>query len=493
MPWPPSYRLPLYGILNLAFICYVTAAASIGGSANPRVLYLILLFGLCSSPLLLMNRPNDRFSLYTIFLGMYFVSYGVLDLASLLQSASTEPGHQGLTPGELVILFGGAAFAAGYRAMAARRFEPALAADWPMSRLVIVGMGLWLVGTYASWYWTVRLTVRSGEFDSSSGTGVATLLMLGRYAQPLGLMIMAYAYTMFRSALLTLVIVALAAFQVVLGFASDSKGNAMSAGIMVIVTGFLVHGKIPKSWAMAGVLFIFLAFPIFQAHRAIVVGERGESNANTAANLGKALELSIAGEKRTEAGHAESFFQRSSVKSAIDMIVTKTGEGGVPYEHGYTLMPLIAAFIPRLIWPDKLDVQTGQLVDKVFHVTGTGEVYISPSHLGELYWNFGVAGALIGMLLLGLLLGWINGVCDMSTGASVTRLLILATTIYQTAVRFEGSVAAEYAVWIRSIVGILILHRLFARRGALAGVAVAPVFNGQGVSPALPKFPNLLR
>jgi hypothetical protein len=113
--------------------------------------------------------------------------------------------------------------------------------------------------------------------------------------------------------------------------------------------------------------------------------------------------------------------------------------------------------------------------------------------LGELYWNFGVAGALIGMLLLGLLLGWINGVCDMSTGASVTRLLILATTIYQTAVRFEGSVAAEYAVWIRSIVGILILHRLFARRGALAGVAVAPVCNGQGGSPALPKFPNLLR
>jgi len=493
MPWPPSYRLPLYGMLNLGFICYVATAASIGGSPNPRTLYLVLLFALCSTPLLLMKRPNDRFSLYTIFLGMYFVSYGVLDLTSLLQASSSEPGSAALAPGELVILCGGAAFALGYRALAARQVEPALAADWPMSRLVIVGMALWLAGTYATWYWTIRLTVRAGQFDWSTGTFVATLLMLGRYAQPLGLMIMAYAYTISRSVLLTLVIVVLAAFQVVLGFASDTKGGAMSAGIMVIVTGFLVNGKIPKGWAVAGVLFIFLAFPIFQAHRAIVVGERGESNANTAADLGKALEISIAGEKRTEAGHAESFFQRSSVKSAIDMIVNKTGEGGVPYEHGYTLIPLATAFIPRLIWPDKLDVQTGQLVDKVFHVTGTGEVYISPSHLGELYWNFGLPGALLGMLLLGMLLGWINGVCDMSTGASVTRLLILATTIYQTAVRFEGSVASEYAVWIRSIVGILILHRLFAARGARPGVAAA-VAAGPGTGTlALPKFPNLLR
>jgi len=310
----------------------------------------------------------------------------------------------------------------------------------------------------------------------------------------LGLLIVAYAYTISRSFFLTLITIALACFQVVLGFASDTKGGAMSAGIMVIVTGFLVKGKIPKSWAIAGALFIVVAFPIFQAHRTIVVGERGLSNADTAQNIGKALQLSIEGQKRTEAAHAESFFQRSSVKSAVEMIVAKTGNE-VRYQHGYTLIPLATSFIPRIIWPDKLDVQTGLLMDKEFQVTGTGEVYISPSHLGELYWNFGWPGALVGMFLLGTLLGWINGLCDMSAGSSVTRLLILAITIYQVGVRFEGSIASEYAVWIRSVVGILIMHRLFARRRATRAADSSSSSRKVATSTdaASPKFQNLLR
>jgi hypothetical protein len=291
-----------------------------------------------------------------------------------------------------------------------------------------------------------------------------------------------------------LITIAICSFQVVLGFASDTKGGAMTAGIMVIVTGFLVKGKIPKSWAIAGVLFIIVAFPIFQAHRTIVVGERGLSNADTAQNIGKALQLSIEGQKRTEATHAQSFFERSSVKSAVEMIVAKTGNE-VRYQHGYTLIPLATAFIPRIIWPDKLDVQTGLLLDKEFHVTGTGEVYISPSQLGELYWNFGWPGVVIGMFLLGTLLGWINGLCDMSAGSSVTRLLILATTIYQVGIRFEASIASEYAVWIRSVVGILIMHRLFARRSA-APEAISNSSSSDAKASydvSLPKFPNLLR
>jgi hypothetical protein len=174
------------------------------------------------------------------------------------------------------------------------------------------------------------------------------------------------------------------------------------------------------------------------------------------------------------------------------------------------LIPLLTIFIPRLIWPNKPDVQTGLLVDKEFHVTGLGAVYISPSHLGELYWNFGWSGALAGMLFLGLLLGWINRRCEMSERQSVTRLLILAITVFQTSVRFEGSIAGEYSVWIRSVIGILIMHALFARRArpqpvepmSRAAEALSPAApsaiarletprSARAIPP--PKFPNLLR
>jgi hypothetical protein len=69
------------------------------------------------------------------------------------------------------------------------------------------------------------------------------------------------------------------------------------------------------------------------------------------------------------------------------------------------------------------------------------------------------------MLTLGLLLGWINSLCDLSTGMSVTRVLILAITIFETGVRFEGAIAGEYEIWVRSVAGILVLHALLARRG----------------------------
>jgi hypothetical protein len=166
----------------------------------------------------------------------------------------------------------------------------------------------------------------------------------------------------------------------------------------------------------------------------------------------------------------------------------------VPYQHGYTLIPLATALIPRLIWPDKLDIQVGQLVNTEFHVTGERVTYISPSYLGELYWNFGWIGALAGMLMLGMLLGWINRLCDLSKNTSVTRLLILGITVLQLGVRFEASIATEYAVWIRSVVGILLMHWIFARKGdprtATSRSASTPDLESVI---HMSRFPNLLR
>ena len=479
---------------NFGFVLYLAIAGASTGSQNSHLLYLSLLFAICSTPLLFLRKLNDRYSLCTIFLTIYFVSFGVLDLAALSSGAGGGPVTADLlSKAELVILAGGLAFVAGYYALARQPSTSAFAVtDWPKLNILAVGLLLWAAGTVATWYWSVDLTVRSGQFNFNAGQPVLTTLMLGRYAQPLGLLMLAYCYTAYRSVMLTLLVVAIACLQVYIGFVSDTKGGAMSAGIMVIVTAFLVTGRIPKAWAIAAGLFIVLAFPVFQAHRTIVVNEHQQSNAQSVQNFGKALDLSLQGQQRVATEHAQSFFQRSSVKGAVEMIVRKTGTE-VPYQNGYTLLPLLTVFIPRFIWPEKLDIQTGQLVDKVFHVTGLGEVYISPSQLGELYWNFGWIGATGGMLLIGMLLGWINRECDLTRATSVTRLLILAITAYQFGVRFEGAIAGEYSTWIRSVVGILLMHWFFSARNPAQQLA-------QGLSTAVDlkkpspvPFPNLLR
>ncbi len=489
-------RWPLYGLLNVAFVFYIAAASGIGSNANPRLLFLALLFAICSSPVLVLRKANDRFAMYAIFCGIYFISFGVLDLVALTAgpgdvSTISDP----LSAPEVLIILGGVAFALGYQ-LAARRRQPSafVARDWPRVTLLTVGLVLWAAGTYATWYWNIRLTVRSGQFINNTGEAVTSILMLGRYAQPMGLLVVAYAYTVSRSALLSAVMIGLAVFQVYLGFVSDTKGGAMLGGIVVIVTSFLIKGKIPKGWAVAGVLYIFLVFPVFQAHRLYVVGERGLSNAMNVDNFAKAVEISIATQKLAASEHAQSFFERSSVKGSVEMIVNKTGHG-VSYQNGYTLIPLATALIPRLIWPDKLDVETGELVNTEFHVTGERVTYISPSFLGEMYWNFGWAGGILGMLALGLLMGWINSLCDLSAASSVTRVLILGITILQLGVRFEASIATEYAVWLRSVLGILLMHWAFARRSPGSRRVAAPetAVRARESVLTLTKFPNLLR
>lgn len=91
----------------------------------------------------------------------------------------------------------------------------------------------------------------------------------------------------------------------------------------------------------------FVALPVFQAHRAFIVNERGMLNAESAQNISKAFQLSIESEKLA-ASDSGFLFERSSVKSSVEMIVSRTSKDA-PYEHGYTLIPLATAFIPRLI------------------------------------------------------------------------------------------------------------------------------------------------
>jgi hypothetical protein len=73
----------LYYLANAVFVLIVAAGALISpSSAHP--LYLIVLFALCSSPLLDMRHLNDRFVLLVLFSVVFFQFYGTSDLLHLL-------------------------------------------------------------------------------------------------------------------------------------------------------------------------------------------------------------------------------------------------------------------------------------------------------------------------------------------------------------------------------------------------------------------------
>ncbi|MDP8986459.1 MAG: hypothetical protein M3N97_15750 [Pseudomonadota bacterium] len=477
-PAAPHNRFALYAAVNVAFCVVVGIACAVGAPQNPRILYLILMFALCSSSIIDIDGLNGRYSLLGIFLFAYFIMYGLGDLGALAEGAVTEQSRAPLSVPEIVILIGGAILVLAYRLVISSLYPGRAASvprDWSFRAILFVGFLMWAVGSYGTYQWYVHIVTDTTNeavqrgLHSRSGYDISANI-LAQMMQPLGILLIAYAWRAFRLRALLLPVVGIVAFQVFVGFVADIKGLAMLGGILVIVTATLIDNRVPKLWLACAVAYAILVFPIFQAYRTEVHGNRGIARTAVVENFGKILQLALSAENRVNSGRhrAQTLLERSSLRASVQMIVERTGNG-VPYQDGYTLTPLAATFIPKIIWPDKPDVPTGQLVNKEFHVAEGEDVYISPSHLGELYWNFGWPGVLMGMSTIGGILGFVGARFNLGAGKTVTRLLIVVVTIKQVVMGFEGVIAASYVVWLRSMAGIGLLHLLLARLPARSG------------------------
>jgi hypothetical protein len=506
---PAKLRLPLYFLLNALFLLAVLALDGMGGSPNARVLHLVLLFAVCSTPVLDLDGLNGRFVIPSLFLAFYFVSFGLLDFLNLPKGISSETTGGMFSKTEGVILTGAVMFTVGYRAAMAlfggsrqRRQER----DWPLKSVVVIGVAMWLVGTVELFYWNVIVIPDNSAVAAKRGLeslgqyGTAALL-IARMFQPFGILLIAYAWRATRSRALFLLVIAAVVLQVILGFVINVKSEAMIAGILVIVTFVLLEGRLPWGWLLGAALYGLTVYPIFVAARAEIHGNRAIARTAILENLVNTVELAIQAESRVTQGkfREQNFLERTSVRGSIQMVVQKTGVD-VEFEHGATMTPLLVTFIPKFIWSGKATVETGRLVNKVFHVTEAeySDTYISPSIPGELYWNFGWAGICIGMGAIGAAVGFLGQRFNLARTRTVTGLLVTVLTIKQVIVGLEGTFSPEYVVWFRSLAAVWLLHLLFARLpvGKWAGGSAAPVTaDARAMVEATPlaRFPNLLR
>jgi O-antigen polysaccharide polymerase Wzy len=491
----PAVRLSLFVAANVGVMLLMGIGIGVSAPSDPRFTYVMLLAMLCSSPILKLERVNGEYFLLAVYSLVFFNYFAVGDVMGILvgRTPQTEGGF--LTTGECVILVAIGAAILGYHTAAKWRnaqITTAAAMDWPFLSALMVGVLFWLLGTGALLYWqTYIITDRSNASLAKSlenlGPYLTTVFMAGQLIQPLGVLILAYLYAKYRRTPLLVLIVIVVLAQVVLGFIADFKGEAMQAGIIVTVVRIYVDGKLPKGWLIAGALFVVFAFPVFQSYRNLVRGEHGVTSIQALQNLAATIQKAIEAENKVEAGFGgtafkgQSFWERSSLKHSVEIIVSRTGVDK-PFQMGATLTPIAATFIPKLLWPDKPSVAVGQVFNKEFQLGEVADTYISPSHVGELYWNFGWPGVIVGSLLIGLLLGAVGSRCGAYPRLSLTRLQIMVLTIYAFAVGSEGSIAVAYVPWLRSIAAIGILHWVFARRSANAQPAA--VVAAQPIRPA---------
>lgn len=460
-------RKTLFGVINFLFV-FVVLTATLSGADAPAA-YLILLFLLCTLPLAFGGAPHGRFVILLIFMPLLFLHFGFTDLMALFSTRDTPRlGSSGgliLSSAEVVILAGIAMLVLGYRAAStALRRQPGrfLADDWRMSSVMMLGLTGWALGIVGTWIFqlTVADLHSSARYGWSAHTGLVFLNML----QHLGIVLLIYAAVVHKGKLPMAVMIGVMAINFFVGFIGDSKEIAIQPLVMLIAGMFLLRGRVPKVWLIAACIVVVATYSVFMGYRDVLHASglsREKALDNISQNLNKALRSSTSGTGRIDNSIRE-FTARVNLKPMVEIIVARTGRT-VPYQEGKTLAIVLYTFIPR-IFIDKPDTSIGRLVNKEFRISESPETYISASQLGELYWNFGWPGVIIGMFVIGGILGAVGTLFNLAEKPTVSRLLVVLITIYVLCLRFEGGFGLQYTLWLRYLLIILLAHWIFSKK-----------------------------
>lgn len=462
-----TQRKILFVVMNFLFIIAVTTAALSGVDAPAT--YLILLFLLCTSPLIFGDAPHGRFVILLILTSVLFLHFGLADLMALFSTSDIRglprPNDLALSNAEIAILVGVLMLVLGYLAIStALRRRPVrfLTDDWRMSSIMIIGLIGWVLGLIGTWIF--QLTVAdlhvSGQYSWGTHTGLVFLNML----QQLGTVFLVYAAVIQRHLFPTTLMIAVIAANFFVGFVGDSKEIAIQALVMLMAGQFLLRGRVSKVWLIAGCVIVVATYSVFAGYRDVLHAgglSRQKALDNISQNLDKALRHSTTGTGRIDNSIRE-LTARLNLKPMVEIIVDRTGHT-VPYQGGKTLAIVLYTFIPRIII-DKPDTSIGRVFNKEFRISESPETYISSSQLGELYWNFGWPGLIIGMFVIGGILGTVGTLFSLAEKPTVSRLLIVLITIYVLCFRFEGGIGLQYTLWLRYVAIILLLHLLFRPR-----------------------------
>jgi hypothetical protein len=247
---------------------------------------------------------------------------------------------------------------------------------------------------------------------------------------------------------------------VVLFFTFGSKTLALTLLAMPALAFYEVKRKLPiKSIAVVALIFVFIIFPTYNNFRQV------DKNLDTSRRFDRALELTQSwnSDKYLDAS-LFAFFKRLTVVTSVAAIVSDVGRW-VDYRYGETLiLAPIGLLIPRFLWPDKPSISIGREFGATFRLTNVmdSETEISPTMVGEFYWNFSVPGVIVGMWLLGMGYRWYYQRYGAGAGFDPIRKAIYFTLL-PPALLFEDNVAIIIAGLIK-VLAILIVFLVLCRR-----------------------------
>jgi hypothetical protein len=453
-------------------------------------LYVMTLFLICSSPSLFITSYRGKGSSMLIFLAYYFASFAFQDFSNLIafKPLAPRPTDGLFTGGEIAILVGAISFIFGYVlsiGLIPIRRTTVLSRDWSPKAIIIIGLVSWAIGSYA--IAIIQFGVGDQQSLTSRDLGVfGGFLSLTRVLGPLGTLMLIYSFLTTHKKTVLIMLLGTMVADFALGFLGDSKEIAIRSPLLFLFGYVIIRERLPIVATVVFVVIAGLSFNFFAAYRS-ELATRHETRTSAYGKIGSKLDKILDTDKSVGERLSEGFdyfASRISLKDSVELIVARTGKD-VEFKEGYTLKPLLFAFIPRFILPDKQDASTGRLFNREFHISASLNTYISVSALGELYWNFGWTGTIIGMICIGLLLAWVTRSTLGRTDLILPRFLLLLLTIYLLILRSEAGIAITFTYWARTVVLLFLIHMLIPKKRINIVLPTAP--SSVGVRMAAPR------
>jgi hypothetical protein len=258
---------------------------------------------------------------------------------------------------------------------------------------------------------------------------------------------------------------------------SFSKAYIMYSFVPIIWT--CVYFRSYRKWLIPmgvglATFYLFIVAPVVSTAR---LERRLDEADTTVARLLRVFEQYTVAE--TKVGEqAEKFFERQFDPIPTGFIYGEVEKYGLRY--GETMGYLAYAFIPRLFWPGKpavtrgawFTVYLGMASNEEDATTATG---LTPA--GELYWNFGLWGVIVGMTAVGSLVGLLWRIAGSMPHRDPLRMLLYFNAVIQVLNNDQAGVSIVGIVYRMLVLGSLIwlwdqgTRRIFERTRKVVGGA----------------------
>ena len=142
-----------------------------------------------------------------------------------------------------------------------------------------------------------------------------------------------------------------------------------------------------------------------------------------------------------------SFIYRVDGYGVVGKVVDNI-KGSNDFQYGYmTIFEMFTILIPRSLWPNKPIAKSVRFSEVFFHLNGG----VSPTIIGETYWDFGLFGVVVILFLLGFIYAQVFKNCILESTSSF-KMLIYSVCFYYMFYMAEAISGQLNSIWMSLVV-----------------------------------------